>query len=267
MYILFLGIYVFRIPKRKKIQTVFLYFCALLSIWIASFSVRQFVSMTYRQHALDWMLIPTIFFPILLDRIVSLIEDENHKVSKLYFGINFAFVVYFLWAAITCSYSVIEDKETFAYTSTIHYHLLMFYIVIYGSFSLSKLARNMLNCKGNQRVRFTLLMMGVLNLLVFAGILLYVLPIYGIFYGYLISISVLLSASLWSISILQYNAFEIKAAMLSGGKVPYLNRITLNFYLTLFRHLDPNEFRDKSVALKTALTTDMLYTDMNLVFN
>ncbi|EMG11982.1 hypothetical protein LEP1GSC151_2141 [Leptospira interrogans serovar Grippotyphosa str. LT2186] len=89
----------------------------------------------------------------------------------------------------------------------------------------------------------------------------------GIFKGYLIPIGLIPSSFLWAVAILQYDVFETKAAVLFGDKVPFLNRLSLNFHLILYSFLDPNEFQNKSVALKAVVTADILYTDMSLVLN
>ncbi|EKR64704.1 putative membrane protein [Leptospira weilii str. 2006001853] len=267
LYIFFLGMYIFRFPDRKKIQRYFLTLSGFFSIWISAFVIRQFISYEYRHYAFDWMLIPTIFFPILFDRIVSLISNPDHKSPKWQLVTISIFVMYFLWAAISCSFSILDDKDGFKYTSTIHYHILIGYQIGFVGYNILKLIRSIFLFSGEQRVRLTLMVIGVFVILIFALIFIYILPLLGIFYGFLSSIGALIFFTLWAVAILQYNAFEIKAAVLSGQKVSFFNRVVLIPFLILFRYLDPNEFRDKSIAFKIALTTDMLYTDMNLLFN
>ncbi len=266
-FIFFLGIYVFRIQRRKTIQSAFLLLCTLMSAWIFAFAFRDFVSIQYKHFALDWMLIPTIFFPILLDQIVSLILDSNYKFQNWKMGILSGIVVYFLWAAYTCSYSVIEDSEKFTYSSTIHYHLLIGYITIYTGYSILRLMRSLFQYSGGQRVRAMLMATGIFVTLFFAIIFIYLLPLIGIFHGYLTSIGVLVSILLWAVAILQYDAFEMKLAIISGQKVPLLYRITLNPFLLLFSLIDPFEFRNRNFQMKTSFATDFLSSDLNLRLN
>lgn len=266
-FIFFLGIYVFRIQERKKIQSVFLLLCTLMSTWIFAFAFRDFVSLQYKHLALDWMLIPTIFFPILLDQIVSLISDSNYKFQNWKKGILSGIVAYFIWAACTCSYSVIGDIEKFTYSSTIHYHFLIGYITVYTSYSIVRLMRSIFQSSGGQRVRAMLMATGIFVSLSFAIIFIYLLPLFGIFHGYLTSIGVLISIVLWAVAILQYDAFEMKLAIISGQKVPLLYRISLNPFLLIFSLIDPFEFRNRNFQMKASFATDFLYTDLNLRLN
>ncbi|EMN63259.1 hypothetical protein FH593_13425 [Leptospira interrogans] len=264
IFVLFLGIYVYILPGRKKVQKHFLYLSGCFSVWILFFVIRQSVSYEYRHYALDWMLIPTIFFSILLDRIISLISNPEHKISKWKIGSISILVIYFLWAAVTCSYSILIDHINFKYISTIHYHILMSYQIGFVSFSISKLVKYIYSYSGVQRVRFTLMAIGVFTILSFAIIFLYILPLLGIFYGPLSAIGVLISVILWAIAVLQYNAFEIKYAMFARQPVPILNRISLSFFLLLFKILDPAEFRKSNFLYKRFLSIRILYTDIQL---
>ncbi|EMI67509.1 hypothetical protein MAL08_19605 (plasmid) [Leptospira noguchii] len=262
--VLFLGIYIYVLPDRKKAQKYFFYLSGCISVWILFFVIRQSVSNEYRHYALDWMLIPTIFFPILLDRIISLISNPEHKISKWKIGILSLIVIYFLWAALTCSFSILIDHNDFKYISTIHYHILIGYQIIYASLSISKLVKYIPKYSGVQRVRFTLLAAGIFTILTFSIIFIYILPLLGIFYAPMSSIGALISVTLWAIAILQYNAFEIKYAIFARKPIPILNRISLNFFLLLFKILDPIEFRKSNFLYKRFLSIRILYTDIQL---
>ncbi|EMN68636.1 LIC10906 family membrane protein [Leptospira interrogans] len=262
--VLILGIYIFILPDRKKVQKHFLYLSGCFSVWILFFVIRQNVNYEYRHYAFDWMLIPTIFFPIFLDRIISLISNPEHKIPKWKIGILFLVVIYFLWAAFTCSFSILIDHKDFKYIPTIHYHILIIYQTSFASFSIFKLAKHIFKYTGPQRVRFTLMAFGIINILSFAIIFLYILPLLGIFYGPMSSIGALISVILWAIAILQYNAFEIKYAMFARKPVPMLNRISLSFFLLLFKILDPTEFRKSNFLYKRFLSIRILYTDIQL---
>ncbi|WP_061248619.1 LIC10906 family membrane protein [Leptospira noguchii] len=264
LFILFLGIYTFFLPDRKKIQAYFLYFTICFSIWLFSFVGRQFVSFEFRHIVLDWMLIPTIFFPILLDRIISLISDPKQKESKWKIGILSLIVIYFLWAAITCSYSINVNLSNFSYTSTIHYHIFISYQIVYVSFSILKLIQFIYKKSGAQRVRFSLMTIGVIIMLSFALIFIYVLPLKGIFYGSLSSIGALIHFIFWAIAILQYNAFDTKYSIFVQESVPLLNKISINLFLFLFKILDPKEFRKSDFLFKRFFYSRVLYAEMQL---
>ncbi|MGE8711461.1 LIC10906 family membrane protein [Leptospira interrogans] len=264
IFILFLGIYTYFLPDRKKIQSYFLYFTICFSIWLFSFVGRQFVSFDFRHIVLDWMLIPTIFFPILLDKIISLISDPEQKESKWKIGILFLIVTYFLWAAITCSYSINVDRSNFNYTSTIHYHIFISYQIVYVGFSILKLVKLIYKKSGAQRVRLTLMCIGVITMLSFALIFIYILPLNGMFYGSLSSIGALIHFIFWTIAILQYNAFDTKYSIFVQESVPLLNKISINLFLFLFKILDPIEFRKSDFLFKRFFYSRVLYAEMQL---
>ncbi|TGM04816.1 hypothetical protein EHQ76_07145 [Leptospira barantonii] len=264
VFVFFLGIYVLKIQDRKKIQKAFAALCTLISIWLLAFSVRHYVKIEYRQIALDWMLIPPILFPILLDRIISLIADDNHKISKFQLSLNTILSIYFITTALTCSFSKIEDVETFSYSSTIHYHLFMAFIFTYGAISISKIMYLLKRDSGNQRARISLMLGGIINLLLFTAILLYILPIFGIFLGYFVSIGVLISVILWSIAILQFDAFQIKYSVIEGKKVPLLSQFSLSLFLTIFKLVDPSGYRISNFQYKLRFTSSVLYSDLTL---
>ncbi|WP_004471199.1 LIC10906 family membrane protein [Leptospira santarosai] len=264
LYIFFMGMYIYKFPDRKKVQGYFLALAGSFSIWISFFVIRQYVTYDYRHYVLDWMLIPTIFFPIFLIRIVSLISNPNHKLPGWQIGIIWIFVLYFLWAAISCSFSVLIDKFNYKYTPTIHYHALIGYQVGFIGYCILKLMRSIVQFPGEQRVRLTLIAFGIFSVLFFALIFIYILPLLGFFYGFLSSIGALISVSLWAVAILQYNVFEIKIAVHEGQYVPILNRLSLNFYMSLFKILDPMGFKYSNFLYKRTCSLKFLCTDLRL---
>lgn len=266
-FIFFVGIYVYKVPDHRRIKIHFLILSSLISIWLSFFIIRQWVPIDFRQIALDWMLIPTIFFPTLLDQIASLIPNQNYKISKIKFGILSMIILYLLWAAFTCSYSRIEDKIKFSYSSTIHYHILISYIVLHSGHSIYKIFKFSFKFGGDDRVRFVLMNSGIFIVILASLIFLYVLPIMGFFAGYLTSIAIVIAMLLWAVAILQFDAFETKAAILAGEKLPTLNKITLPTFLTLFKILDPMTFRLQNFALKKAFALNFLNSDFHLKIN
>lgn len=264
LYIFTLGIFVYLLPDRKKVKTNFSILCMLIAIWVISFTLRQFVKSEYRHLAFDWMLIPTIFFPILLDRIVTLISNPNNKISKVKFATLLTLSSYFSIAAFNCSYSIIIDTDNFTYTSTIHYHFLILYQISYSCFCAYKLKNYTNTFRGNQKVQFKLMSLGVIIILIFAVTFIYILPLMGIFQSYLATIGAIIALSLWSVAILQHNAFELKSDILSGKYVPLLKRITLYPFLGIFFILDPKEFQILSHEFKSNTVSDFLSSDLIL---
>uniref|UniRef100_UPI000773D8C3 LIC10906 family membrane protein n=1 Tax=Leptospira alstonii TaxID=28452 RepID=UPI000773D8C3 len=267
--VLFLGIYVIRLGHRKnpKIPKYFFGLSLSISLWTFLSGIRYILPTEIYAIAPSMTLLPVIFVPFLLNQLIMNLIQADFKQKKIIVLFHAAILVYLFLSCVSFNMIEMIDYQTSSYKPLLAYHTLITYSFGSVGFSIFLILKKTITSSGSERVQFTLLGLGVLISLSTTILLVYILPTFGIFKGYFIPMGFIPSSFLWAVAILQYDVFETKAAMLSGGKVPYLNRITLSFYLTLFRHLDPNEFRDKSVALKTALTTDMLYTDMNLVFN
>ncbi|WP_125184834.1 LIC10906 family membrane protein [Leptospira kmetyi] len=267
IYIFVLGVFIFLLPDRKKIKNSFALLCLLISIWIVSFWIRQIVPIDFRHFVLDWMLIPTVFFPILLDKIVSYISDPNHKMKKIKFGALFFLSTYFIAIGIACEYSKIYDYERLLFSSTIHYHSLMLYHVLYTAYCTYKLNLFAKGMQGNQRVRLRLMSFGIVFIIIFAFGFLYILPMVNFNAPYMAPIGALLCMSLWSVAILQYNAFELKSDILSGKEVPFLNRITLYPFLGIYSILEPVEYEERKLEFNTNTVSDFLTGEQILKSN
>lgn len=156
------------------------------------------------------------------------------------------------------------DYQTSSYKPLLAYHILILYSFGSVGFSIFLISKKTITSSGSERVQFTLLGLGVLISLSTTILLVYILPIFGIFKGYFTPIGLLPFSFLWAVAILQYDVFKIKYAVLDGDKVPALTRISLNFFMLLFKILDPVGFRNSNLQYKKSFSSDFLVTDLKL---
>ncbi|EMO39815.1 putative membrane protein [Leptospira noguchii serovar Autumnalis str. ZUN142] len=269
LVVILLGIYVFRFGHRKNLKIPRYFFALSLSIslWSLLSGIRYVIPKEIHAIAPSITLLPAIFVPFLLNQLVMNLIRSDFKQKKLIFFIDLAVMVYLFLSCISLNMIEMVDYQTSSYNFLPAYHVLIMYSFGYVGLSIFLILRKVIIASGSEKVRFTLLALGISISLFTTILFVYILPLLGISKGYFIPIGLIPSSFLWAVAILQYDVFETKAALLFGDKVPFLNRITLDFHLILYNFLDPNEFQSKSVALKAVVTADILYTDMSLVLN
>ncbi|EMN44074.1 LIC10906 family membrane protein [Leptospira weilii] len=266
--VLLLGIYVIRLEHRKNPKAPKYFFALSLSIslWSLLSGIRYLIPAETYTIAPSITLLPAIFLPFLLNHqfIMNLIQPDfrQRKVIVLF---NSIALIYFFFSCVSLNMIEIIDYQTSSYKPLLAYHILILYSFGSVGFSIFLILKKTITSSGSERVQFTLLGLGVLISLFTTILLVYILPIFaGIFKGYLTPIGLIPSCFLWAVAILQYNAFEIKYAILDGDKVPALTRISLNFFMLLFKILDPVGFRNSNLQYKKSFSSDFLVTDLKL---
>ncbi len=68
-------------------------------------------------------------------------------------------------------------------------------------------------------------------------------------------------------AILHYDAFEIKAGLIQGRKISFINRVASKPFLKLMRKLDPMRFVQKSSKAKEEITRQILIQDFHHLFD
>ncbi|MBE8365423.1 LIC10906 family membrane protein [Leptospira borgpetersenii] len=269
LVVILLGIYVFRFGHRKnsKIPKYFFALSLSISLWSLLSGMRYVLPKEIHAIAPSITLLPVIFVPFLLNRLVMNLIESDFKQKNVLFFIDLVVITYLFLSCISLNMIEMVDYQTSSYNLLPAYHVLIIYSFGYVGFSTFLVLRRAIFASGFERVRFSLLSLGIIISLFTTILFVYILPILGIFKGYFIPIGLIPSSFLWAVAVLQYDVFETKAALLFGDKVPFLNRLTLNFHLILYSFLDPNEFQNKSLALKAVITANILYTDMNLLLN
>ncbi len=81
LFILYFGIYVYRIDLKKRIQTYFLLLSVALSLWMGGLGLRSFFPLTYREIFLNWILFPVVYIPFFLDLVVCSLMRKKFKFN------------------------------------------------------------------------------------------------------------------------------------------------------------------------------------------
>lgn len=241
IFLLSIGFYVKRAGKSREAQKQFFLLCTALAAWMFFHGLRILLPEEFREIALNWTLIPILFVPRILHKIVNLMFDssENLKEYQLYHSIV---LVYLLSCAFFCNAISIRDTSKFTYMYNYSYHLINAYALLYISYSCYLMFRSIFRSKGDLRIRAFLFSSGSIMALIFTITCTWVLPYFGLYWASRSVFGFLPFALFWSIAILHYDAFEIREHILDGKKLPFLNRISSFLVLGLFRILDPNEY-------------------------
>ncbi|XDD52049.1 histidine kinase N-terminal 7TM domain-containing protein [Leptospira sp. WS92.C1] len=242
-FLLYLGVYVFKMPPgANRAQKYFFWLCFALSLWMFGLGFRSLLPLEIRGIVLNWILIPVLFLPSLLDAVISSIKGDKLRFTRTRFFLNFLFLPYLLFVTSIGSAVKIQDHIQFSYLPTFNYHLIILYCGIYISISCVSIVRIMIRERGDKRVRAFLLLSGTLIALIVSVLCVYVFPLLGFFYASRTAFGLLPFSILWAVAILHYDAFEIRERILDGKELPFLNRISSLLVLGLFRILDPSEY-------------------------
>ncbi|EQA62784.1 MULTISPECIES: LIC10906 family membrane protein [Leptospira] len=251
IFLLSIGFYVQRAGNGKGAQKQFFLLCTALAVWMFCHGFRVLLPEELREIALNWTLIPILFVPRILHKIVNLMFDSS-KNRKEFQPFHWVVLVYLLSCAFFCNAISIIDTSKFTYVYNYSYHLINAYALLYISYSCYLMFRSIFRSKGDLRIRAFLFSCGSIIALVFTIACTWILPYYGLYWASKSVFGFLPFALFWSIAILHsdekdphwksYDAFKIREYILDGKKLPFLNRISSFFVLGLFKILDPNEY-------------------------
>ncbi|MGJ4718365.1 histidine kinase N-terminal 7TM domain-containing protein [Leptospira sp. mild_001] len=269
IFLLSIGFYVQRAGKSRGAQKQFFLLCLALAAWMFCHGFRVLLPEEFREIALNWTLIPILFVPRILHKIVNLMFgfSKNRKESQPF---HWIVLVFLLSCAFFCNAISIIDTSKFTYMYNYSYHLVNAYALLYISYSCYLMFRSIFRSKGDLRIRAFLFSCGSIIALIFTITCTWILPYYGLYWASKSVFGFLPFALFWSIAILHYDAFEIREYILDGKKLPFLNRISSFLVLGLFRILDPNEYSMRlliskaNVVLNVASKNHELAMEMDL---
>ncbi|TGK06325.1 hypothetical protein EHO60_14870 [Leptospira fletcheri] len=238
IFVLYLGIHVFRMVPKKPVQKYFLLLCICFSLWGFLFSFRGLLPLELKNLALNITVIPVLFAPYLFYRIVWFItEKEGEPKTSLY--VSSAIVLYLVGAALSSKMGVLTNPETFEAKGFLNYHLANAYCVLFSLRSMILLSKSSYEGSGMVKVRSALLLAGcLLGIWISIGFV-YILPFFGLNKSYLASTGSVIFALSWSVAIIHFDAFQVRERVLEGSGIPILKRITLGLVMQVYRILDP----------------------------
>ncbi|TGK36254.1 LIC10906 family membrane protein [Leptospira andrefontaineae] len=252
-FILLLGGYVYSAQPRNRLQTTYFLLSVALFGWLACLGFRIALPFELRELALNWTLIPVVLVPFLLYLVVRQVVGISENLSPFFRILNSLCIGFFLVVTVSCEAVEIREPAKFSYKATWKYHTLIMYSAVYILWSIGLMGKGITRSRGMNRVRSFLLLLGASIGLVGSILCVYVFPLLGIFVAQYSAIGLGISAVLWAVAILHYDAFEIKDKLLAGESVPFLTRYSNIPVMGLYSFLDPSEYRIKSLKQKAFL--------------
>lgn len=265
--IFLLGFYI----KKKRdplisVRITFFYLTLSVGFWTLFSGCRQYIPYSIRLYAPNLILISVIFVPFLLNRIVSKLVDENYNASRFRKFIETCLIAYLIISGLSFNLIKITNIQTLAHEPLFAYHVLILYSILWILESIFKLAKCLKNSDGMVRVRLSLMLFGIAVALPISITLVWILPFFGLYFGSYISIGTLICILSWAVAILHYDAFQTRNKVLSGDKVPFMDRITLNPILKLYSILDPEEFEMRRLDSNSILAIEVINTSLEWLF-
>ncbi|EMJ92697.1 LIC10906 family membrane protein [Leptospira alstonii] len=259
-FILYLGIYVFRIPPRARVQKYFLGLCLMLSGWMIGFGMRMQVPIGIREIFANWILLPIPFISLFLDLVVCSIIGKKFKLNLYRTILIYILLPTFSLISLFGGYAKINGMSDYSFSPLFNYHLLMMFGFLSVIKSSLELGNAMIKKRGDKRIRSFLMLSGILISLLTILIFNYVLPLRSIFLGSYSAFGLLIFAILWSVAILHYDAFEIRELVMEGSSLPFLSRIFSFGVLGLYRIIDNHGYQLKLIASKANVTLNIVDT-------
>lgn len=248
--VLYLGIYVFNVanPKATNIRVNFLALTVALSLWVLGSGCRNLIPESLSRTLPNLILISVAFVPFFLKELTISILERKQTRLKEFQNLEYILLGYLVISCLLSNTITISEGGISIYTPLLAYHVLVGYSTFSIGVSVYWMSKQAILSRGIIRVRSALLMLGTLFGFLISILFVYVLPLLGIFKGYLAVFGILGWVFLWSVAVLQYNAFETRAIFLRSRfmarrELPLLSRLTFKSVLSLHALLDPLDYR------------------------
>ncbi|EMM98226.1 LIC10906 family membrane protein [Leptospira noguchii] len=264
---LFFGMYVFSLKPRQKLQTLFLFMNICMALWLCIQGLRGLFPLEYRNFGLNITFLPMSIATFIYYILCKKMENPDQKISIWIQVAGLIGFLYFTWASLNQKMVVLGDPNTFVFDFSLNYHLIIIFSVFWVALSAWTILKKMLVKRGNDRVRLFFVLLGFMFAYPMTLVFIYFLPFLGIYKAYLSSLGLSIGSICWAIAILHYDAFKIKAGLIQGQRVSFINRLASKPFLTLMGKLDPMRFIQKSSREKEELTKQILIQDFYLAEN
>ncbi|TGM20274.1 hypothetical protein EHQ90_03555, partial [Leptospira stimsonii] len=220
-----LGIYVFRKTEigQRKIRIYFLILTCSLSAWVLGSGFRNLLPENFLRTAPNWILLSTVLVPITLHELVCFLTKENFNPSRVRRLFEIILLAFLFHSGIQSNLIAVSETSVSIYKPMPAYHVLIAYSILYVGRSIFLLIKKSKKSNGMLRLQAFILMLGVASALFVAILFVYILPLFGIFKGYLSAFGVLSWVFCWTVAILHYDAFEIREKILEGKDTPIIS--------------------------------------------
>ncbi|KXZ32755.1 LIC10906 family membrane protein [Leptospira santarosai] len=258
------GIYVFSLKPRQKLQTLFLLLNVCMALWLCIQGLRGLFPIEYRNFGLNITFLPMSVGTFISYLLCKRMENVGQKIPVWILTLSIVGFSYFTWASFSQKMVVLENPDTFVFDFSLNYHLIVYFSTFWVLLSTWIILRKMLLKRGNDRVRLFFILLGSTSGLPITLIFIYFLPFLGIYKAYLSSLGLSICSVCWAVAILHYDAFKIKASLIQGQEIPFINRVASKPFLKLMGKLDPMRFVQKSSKEKEEITKQILIQDFHL---
>ncbi|AXR59792.1 hypothetical protein DQM68_02735 [Leptospira mayottensis] len=264
---LFLGIYVFSLKPRQKLQTLFLFLNLCMALWLCIQGLRGLFPLEYRNFGLNITFLPMSVGTFILYLLCKKMENVRQKIPAWILILGIVGFSYFTWASFSQRMVVLENPDTFVFDFSLNYHLIIYFSTFWVLLSAWIILKRIRLKRGDDRVRLFFVLLGSIVGLPITLMFIYFLPFLGIYKAYLSSLGLSVCSVCWAVAILHYDAFEIKAGLIQGQKTSFINRVASKPFLKLLGKLDPMRFVQKSSKAKEEITRQILIQDFHLAEN
>ncbi|MBM9578627.1 hypothetical protein JWG45_15890 [Leptospira sp. 201903070] len=236
LLIFLLGLYVLYPIPNRRIQLYFGILCLLLGGWFQSFILREILPFWSYNWLINWGLIPSIPIPYFLYKITTSYNQKKGELtdSKNWFHrVNVALIGFFITHAFFLQTLKITSKEgeRFSFGSNYIYKAILFYSLIVTLLSLGQLGRNVIREKGRAKTNAVLLFLGLIPPIISIFVFIYLRPtLYGLFSGGYTAIGFLFGTLIWSIAIMNSDAFQLKVLDPYPKSQRVLTRMTMPLF-------------------------------------
>ncbi|TGJ99879.1 hypothetical protein EHO57_14060 [Leptospira langatensis] len=224
--------------------------------------MRNFIPLSLAQQIPNWTLGVTVLIPFFLLEVVRGATNRKHPSR----GIRFAealLLSYLLYSAFACKMIVVTGNIS-VYRPLLAYHILIAYAAFYCGSAVLLLISTIQKTEGNRKFMALIMTIGIAYGLCVALLFIYLLPIFGIFKGYLSSIGVLGWAIHWAIILVDYGALEISQVPSVLDERPILLKVFAPSLRLLQRFFCPNDYSERLRKERAALVEQIMLYDLDL---
>ncbi|EQA37791.1 putative membrane protein [Leptospira inadai serovar Lyme str. 10] len=256
------------VPKpRKAVQILFGIMTSFMGLWFSSFILREIVPYSWLNALLNLGLAASIPAPFLIYLISISYNAKVYRPNWKWLIPHLILVSFFLEESLRLNVLTLASgpgeqlrfTRTFVYSGILLHSLVLFLIAIFN------FGRNAIHYRGKTRVSSVLLLLGLLPPIVSVAWYIWIKPThYGIFTGGQAAIGSIFGIFIWTVAIVNCNAFKLRTFSMHEPDLPHFVRMTKPIYGFFYRLTDPMDYEVQDLARKRRLTMNLIAHDYRL---
>ncbi|TGK19313.1 hypothetical protein EHO61_07530 [Leptospira fluminis] len=252
---------------RRAVQIQFGMMTTFMGFWFSSFILREVVPYSWLNALINLGLAASIPAPFLIYLISLSYNSKSYKPNWKWLAPHLVLISFFLEESLRLNVLTLVSRPgesvrftgTFVYPAILLHSLLLFVIAIY------KFGRNAIRSRGKTRASSVLLLLGLLPPILAVGWYIWINPTrYGIFSGEQAAIGSILGIFIWTVAIVNCNAFKLRTFSVYEPDLPHFVRLTKPIYGFFYKLTDPADYEVQDHARKRRLTMSMIAHDYRL---